>query len=203
MNFAPSSLPLIIPIMPLGYPSTSRTWWNCLSIIQLYMMNVRRATSLCYAQPTNSNWRQRTSRMSTATPNYKQEVVDCLICMMTQIWFHCTCLQVLILWGSPMNSRGFRRYTIHPSDIMRNHPLYNYVSSKMLRISRMWSISWNWWWADSYWHSCCHKTWGGDVTRPDTGSWWSCTWKLCTSKNTISVSTHLKHHTNEFYVHIS
>ena len=145
MNFAPSSLPLIIPIMPVGYPSTSMTWWNCLSNIQLYMMNLRRATSLCYAQPTNSHWRQRISCMSTATPNYKQKVVDCLISIMiTQIWLHCTCLQVLILWGSLKNWRGFRCYTIHPSDIMRNHPLYNDVSSKMLRISRMWSMSWNW-----------------------------------------------------------
>ena len=67
MNFAPSSLPLIIPIMPVGYPSKSRTWWNCLPSIQLYMMNLKRATSLCYAQPTHSHWRQRTSRVSTAT----------------------------------------------------------------------------------------------------------------------------------------
>ena len=121
--------------------------------------------------------------MSTATPNYKQEVVDCLICMMTQIWLHCTCLQVLILWGSPMNLTGFRCNTIHPSDIMRNHPLYNDFSSKKLRISRMWFISWNWQWADS------HRIWGGDITRPDTGSWWSSTWKLCTGKNTISISS--------------
>ena len=107
MNFAPSFLPLIIPIMPVGHPSTSRTWWNCLSSIQLYIMNWRRATSLCYAQPTNSHWRQRTSRMSTATPNYKQKVVDYFISIMiTQIWLHCTCLQVLILWGSLTNSRG-------------------------------------------------------------------------------------------------
>ena len=60
---------------------------------------------------TNFHRRQRTSRMSTATPYYKQEVVDFLICMVTQIWFHCTCLQVLILRGSPMNSRGFTHRT--------------------------------------------------------------------------------------------
>ena len=144
MNFAPSSLPLIYQLCPLAtHPhqglgetacqASSCIWWISEGQLRCAMLNPQILTE----GKGSVAWVQQPQI-------YKQEVVDCLICMMTQIWLPCTYLQVLILWGSLMNSRGFRCYTIHLSDIMRNHPLYNDVASEMLRISRMWSISWNW-----------------------------------------------------------